>query len=225
MKRSGFTLIELLVVIAIIAILAAILFPVFARAREKARQASCLSNEKQLALAVLMYASDYDDRHPAVYDDGHPVLGRRIWADKIMPYIKNTEILLCPDVEHGIAPGQSFQRTRYAMPMEHDFPEGWVNTRKLGGWEAPAETLMFVENYSNWWTHVCPRHGRHHAGGLIQTIGGRDGICGRLGDPPAEVTWPYHNGGCNCAFVDGHCKWMSINDLANTSHTYLWDRS
>lgn len=62
MKRTGFTLIELLVVIAIIAILAAILFPVFARAREKARQSSCLSNQKQIGLAILMYNQDYDER-------------------------------------------------------------------------------------------------------------------------------------------------------------------
>ncbi len=67
MRRKGFTLIELLVVIAIIAILAAILFPVFARAREKARQTSCLSNLKQLSLGVLMYAQDYDERLPMLY--------------------------------------------------------------------------------------------------------------------------------------------------------------
>ena len=67
MKRRGFTLIELLVVIAIIAILAAILFPVFARAREKARQASCSSNQKQIALGILMYAQDYDEAFPGFY--------------------------------------------------------------------------------------------------------------------------------------------------------------
>jgi len=67
MKRHGFTLIELLVVIAIIAILAAILFPVFAKAREKARQSSCLSNLKQLGLACLSYAQDYDERWATYY--------------------------------------------------------------------------------------------------------------------------------------------------------------
>ena len=87
MKR-GFTLIELLVVIAIIAILAAILFPVFARAREKARQASCTSNQKQIALGILMYAQDYDEAFPGFYQIARgtdwPLL---LWIDLVMPYV------------------------------------------------------------------------------------------------------------------------------------------
>jgi prepilin-type N-terminal cleavage/methylation domain-containing protein len=96
MKR-GFTLIELLVVIAIIAILAAILFPVFARAREKARQSSCQSNLKQLSLGVLMYMQDYDGRSPFGWTtyEGNTALAYR-WRDAIQPYIKNTQILVCP---------------------------------------------------------------------------------------------------------------------------------
>src|SRR5947199_4837052 len=86
-KRKGFTLIELLVVIAIIAILAAILFPVFAQAREAARKTSCLSNEKQLALGWLMYAQDYDETFPmsAQLD---PRGGQIFWMSMIDPYIK-----------------------------------------------------------------------------------------------------------------------------------------
>jgi prepilin-type N-terminal cleavage/methylation domain-containing protein/prepilin-type processing-associated H-X9-DG protein len=87
-KSSGFTLIELLVVIAIIAILAAILFPVFAQAREKARAISCVSNQKQIMLGILMYAQDYDETYPydQYYFGDH---GRVTWADMIFPYIKN----------------------------------------------------------------------------------------------------------------------------------------
>ncbi len=94
MKRRGFTLIELLVVIAIIAILAAILFPVFARAREKARQTSCLSNVKQLSLGVLMYTQDYDERLP--YCDCNAYSSGTNWAISTQPYVKNAQIFVCP---------------------------------------------------------------------------------------------------------------------------------
>ncbi|MEA3401690.1 MAG: DUF1559 domain-containing protein, partial [Armatimonadota bacterium] len=95
--RRGFTLIELLVVIAIIAILAAILFPVFSRAREKARQASCLSNLKQIGLATIMYATDYDDTMPLTCMP-HAGTPGRIYGDRryvhelLLPYMKNDDL-------------------------------------------------------------------------------------------------------------------------------------
>ena len=102
LTRRGFTLIELLVVIAIIAILAAILFPVFAKAREKARQASCLSNIKQLSLGFLQYAQDYDEvmclalMDPGAAGTPGNVWGnRRYWPELMEPYLKNRQILLC----------------------------------------------------------------------------------------------------------------------------------
>jgi len=91
----AFTLIELLVVIAIIAILAAILFPVFAQAREKARQAACLSNTKQIALAVQMYAQDYDEMLPIIGDNAQ-LRGR--WQHQILPYIKSAAVFTCPNI-------------------------------------------------------------------------------------------------------------------------------
>src|SRR2546423_1079147 len=111
-RRIGFTLIELLVVIAIIAILAAILFPVFAQAREKARAISCLSNTKQMGTAALMYAQDYDEvLVPAGNRYAHQNVqcfngnsnfnaNPRAWVDweiPLLPYIKNTDIFICPD--------------------------------------------------------------------------------------------------------------------------------
>src|SRR5579862_2964608 len=111
--RSGFTLIELLVVIAIIAILAAILFPVFAQAREKARSASCLSNTKQLGLGLVMYVQDYDETFPywswwyssdlggGPYNDGSPYSAgfnhwESFWFNAIYPYVKNAQVYSCP---------------------------------------------------------------------------------------------------------------------------------
>ena len=95
-SRRGFTLIELLVVIAIIAILAAILFPVFARAREQARRTSCLSNLKQLALAAMMYGQDYDELLPVGATQGNP-----LWSvvQGLQPYVKNSQIFYCPSIQ------------------------------------------------------------------------------------------------------------------------------
>ena len=111
--RRGFTLIELLVVIAIIAILAAILFPVFARAREKARQSSCLSNVKQIGLGVLMYTQDYDERFPAKWwwyvhrPAGYDLSTNYLtWAECVAPYINNDQIFQCP----------TYQQTQAQMP-------------------------------------------------------------------------------------------------------------
>ena len=97
MKKSAFTLVELLVVIAIIAILAAILFPTFARARENARRASCQSNLKQIGLAFIQYAQDYDEYSPSSVNRNVATnTGRRSWPTVLMPYVKSTQIFVCP---------------------------------------------------------------------------------------------------------------------------------
>ncbi len=116
-RRKGFTLIELLVVIAIIAILAAILFPVFARAKAKAQETQCLSNVKQIATAVLTYCSDYDQRLPwAMYiaDTDHPEDATYVF-DVMRPYLKTMEILQCP-----VAPG--------AVPLDEIPGMGWPSS-------------------------------------------------------------------------------------------------
>ena len=105
-KHRAFTLIELLVVIAIIAILAAILFPVFARARENARRASCQSNLKQIGLGIMQYVQDYDDKFPLTASGNAEVYG---WGDAIYPYIKNPQVYHCRQepTRNGGRPNQS----------------------------------------------------------------------------------------------------------------------
>ncbi len=111
MHKRGFTLIELLVVIAIIAILAAILFPVFAQAREKARQTTCLSNGKQIGLAMMMYVNDYDERFPHQQwrDWGDPAVPgrRRAWTMDIAPYVKAGQYGTRDTAQHAVWGGSS----------------------------------------------------------------------------------------------------------------------
>jgi len=115
MKRKAFTLIELLVVIAIIAILAAILFPVFAKAREKARQTACTSNMKQLGLALIQYVQDYDETYPAGYlystgaPNNWPAGSGCSWSQQLWPYVKAKGAFVCPDDATTITTRQCFR--------------------------------------------------------------------------------------------------------------------
>ncbi len=112
--HQGFTLIELLVVIAIIAILAAILFPVFARARENARRSSCQSNLKQIGLGLMQYVQDYDEIMP-MNSTNEPAGGA--WMDKIQPYIKSYQLFKCPSDTNAAVPGYNTGVTSYGVNM------------------------------------------------------------------------------------------------------------
>jgi prepilin-type N-terminal cleavage/methylation domain-containing protein/prepilin-type processing-associated H-X9-DG protein len=215
MYRRGFTLIELLVVIAIIAILAAILFPVFARAREKARQASCLSNIKQIALGGLMYAQDCDEIIPAHgcgWRDYTLVSGVECcYAQKVQPYIKNTQIFTCPS-----------DPTRKAEP-----PSGGANRRDGNGYggnlayvtpragtplarvNSPAETIWYADADRGYIR--APR-----CCGVTTTTP----ICTQA--PRVDnLNWR-HNEGANFAYVDGHAKWQKKTDSIQMTN-YYWD--
>jgi prepilin-type N-terminal cleavage/methylation domain-containing protein/prepilin-type processing-associated H-X9-DG protein len=202
MKRRGFTLIELLVVIAIIAILAAILFPVFAKAREKARQTSCLSNLKQLGLGMIMYSQDYDEtfsptsRTYTLWLD--PALGTfnynaptntgnyHGWATAILPYVKNSQIFLCPSTQYscyGVAYGLPARCPNAAGTAMQDF---FNAAQAVGRFTQPASTIMISEKGT---------------GGGDQYVLSDQYYAGRMS----------HNDGGNVAFVDGHAKWFKFD--------------
>lgn len=125
-KHQAFTLIELLVVIAIIALLAAILFPVFARARENARRASCQSNLKQLALGMTQYTQDYDEKYPPQYETIATGSGTNFhyWGQTIMPYVKSTQIYDCPSFKNDYAGDPSTFGVKSSAPGGGGFQPG-----------------------------------------------------------------------------------------------------
>jgi prepilin-type N-terminal cleavage/methylation domain-containing protein/prepilin-type processing-associated H-X9-DG protein len=163
--KTGFTLIELLVVIAIIAILAAILFPVFAQARAKARQAACISNMKQLGLAVLQYNQDYDEIYPiSYYGTGSTLSGtdRFSWAGIIHPYVKSTQIYRCPDTddEVGVTPGTwmpglsadgfvSSYAYNYYLGGNVSTEAGIPDTSSLPVIQRPAQLILMTDAAAN----------------------------------------------------------------------------
>jgi prepilin-type N-terminal cleavage/methylation domain-containing protein/prepilin-type processing-associated H-X9-DG protein len=134
--RRGFTLIELLVVIAIIAILAAILFPVFAKAREAARSTSCKNNVKQLATGWAMYAQDYDETTVPIRILGAGTTAFR-WNEIIQPYVKNMQVLTCPS------------NSRKGIAYTYNFSSGGPNGRALAAIPLPAQTPIYIDAFGS----------------------------------------------------------------------------
>lgn len=207
MKR-GFTLIELLVVIAIIAILAAILFPVFARAREKARQSACLSNVKQLGLGMLMYVQDYDERFPdwMAWEGGNaaqPLAQFKRWYGKIEPYVKNRQLHSCPSWSGSSSgwyrwPGWSGVQMNYGMgglaPNGGTPPAGRAGYA-LGEFNYPVYSVMIADCRH---VNTANDYGRI---GWARVCRARCTTSNRKEDNTV------HNGGSNICHVDGHAKW------------------
>ncbi|MBM3475289.1 MAG: DUF1559 domain-containing protein [Armatimonadetes bacterium] len=198
MRRLGFTLIELLVVIAIIAILAAILFPVFARAREKARQTSCLSNIKQLNLGMLMYAQDYDETLPHYADHGcyaAPLPSRYLWDALIGPYTKNAQISRCPSMPAtALSIGPNYYHI-INCALSGTTPIPGVILARI---EVPAQAMMLSDTDSALiYCRVCYPTGP------------------RAGEPYGRVPLERHNEGNNIGYCDGHAKWLKATTMVN----------
>jgi prepilin-type N-terminal cleavage/methylation domain-containing protein/prepilin-type processing-associated H-X9-DG protein len=202
LMRRGFTLIELLVVIAIIAILAAILFPVFAKAREKARQSTCLSNTKQLGLAIMQYAQDYDERLPPMNSQA-PV--NYLWYQVIDPYMKNSQILKCPSQTNTNVPAISYGCSFSNLMIDSGGAAGPRGT-SLGAITAPADALMFGETEADNGAQVYYYYSlRRYVHPYTLANMTNNGI----------PTPGRHNEGNNVLFCDGHSKWVKTSVMSD----------
>jgi prepilin-type N-terminal cleavage/methylation domain-containing protein/prepilin-type processing-associated H-X9-DG protein len=240
-QRRAFTLIELLVVIAIIAILAAILFPVFAQAREKARAISCLSNMKQLGTAIAMYTQDYDETYPQGVPD---TWWNDLWTVTTQPYIKNVQILRCPSDTNAREAGMDWAGPRLSvaanglvkwMPADGQnhllgvmgaagaSVEGTAASASIG---RPADTILLAEKHDPgnvmWWG---PRS-IYYADSVWNAQWG----CGSIPDGSRNPNNAYptgpngcvpdkHSGMSNFTFADGHAKAMKP---AQTNPGSIW---
>jgi prepilin-type N-terminal cleavage/methylation domain-containing protein/prepilin-type processing-associated H-X9-DG protein len=221
-KRRGFTLIELLVVIAIIAILAAILFPVFSRAREQARKAACTSNMKQMGLALRMYMTDWDETAPPLpcgcwWEPGKP----NCFFVSLQPYIKNWDIYTCPSIGKvtRTVPCNN-QLTLMGVTLTYGFNLMLRLWPRDTDWPKPAEAVAIADT------------GSFGSTGNFE----ESGFCGNCDLNPnavanADETWPNncpwrliwrarhrHNDGLNITYFDGHVKWQRIDQLVDRKY-------
>jgi prepilin-type N-terminal cleavage/methylation domain-containing protein/prepilin-type processing-associated H-X9-DG protein len=207
-NHRAFTLIELLVVIAIIAILASILFPVFAQARAKARQTSCLSNARQLGTAVQMYLQDYDEQLFFYASNANPSRSRTggiapssaavdplRWWNVLLPYTKNNGILVCLDDEK---PTLSKNATGQATILRSYIAPRTAEGLPLAAIENPVETMVLTEKWG------VGTDGAAITDSWIEPFNGDfnyDAVRGRM-----SIAGNRHQGGINCVFFDGHAK-------------------
>jgi len=243
--RKGFTLIELLVVIAIIAILAAILFPVFARAREKARQASCQSNLKQITLALKQYQQDYDEVFPiastamangTLCTPGNPPCCSKAWSQnknaslptavatgyvhtRLEPYIKNTQILACPSANLGTnAYGWNNELTSSTAIGTILQPAATVLVADAGRFVYPTPNDM---DPGTWVLSGNCHWQISWPGSGPWNSGSCQGTCTRR-------IHTRHNDGLNVTFCDGHAKWykpMPLIGFPKGDANCLWDKT
>jgi prepilin-type N-terminal cleavage/methylation domain-containing protein/prepilin-type processing-associated H-X9-DG protein len=204
--REAFTLIELLVVIAIIAILAAILFPVFARARENARRASCMSNLKQINLGWIQYVQDYDEQMPA-YARGSVASNPGGVFESLQPYLKSVQIFQCPSESHGPEDAGTSGYTDYSLNLWVGYGGASGSAGGLAAVDSPSLVVNFNDyNYSTGRTWFTGEYG-HNCVSSPCTAG-----LATL----SSVFGLRHLDGINYSFVDGHVKWYKSQQVGAT---------
>jgi prepilin-type N-terminal cleavage/methylation domain-containing protein/prepilin-type processing-associated H-X9-DG protein len=231
-SRRGFTLIELLVVIAVIAILAAILFPVFAQAREKARSAHCQSNLKQLATAIVMYSQDYDSHWvPAYYypaGQGNAALGLYWWYDLIQPYARSYDVWICPSWHASYDFGRKPLPADRPKPLRFSYAFNEVAFNAIdpiqrGNWTSPPNAGGYTIN-----VNTTPTDSEiENPAQLIAAVDSYDIEIWSLqmtdmpswtDHKPDGSTRKQHGGVMNVVFADGHVKGVRQSCLEN------WER-
>ena len=221
-QMQGFTLIELLVVIAIIAILAAILFPVFARARENARRASCQSNLKQIGLGFMQYTQDYDEKYPPfqfIFDPSEATRKYYYYWNSLNPYIKSTQIWACPSNSSGTfsSAGYIADGVFKATDNISYTYNGALHGAALASVDSPAEVFLSWDvqpgyAWSGYAYSASYNLTNPAAGETVDYATAHNGDRGRT--PQGQKNSPSysrHLDGDNYLFADGHVKWQSHN--------------
>ncbi len=203
-QKKGFTLIELLVVIAIIAILAAILFPVFAKAREKARQATCVSNVRQISSSFNMYAQDYDENYPALPNYWGQTPPWIMWPTLVVPYTKNWDVFNCPD--RPVTKNWDYQRVHYDVCPTYSTCSLLMNSTSgvtMASITKPADKFMLADS-----NHIGVEGPR---GWLTEC---RNWTC-NANALTTHVFTGVHSDGIVVCYFDGHVKWLNKNRVWN----------
>lgn len=226
--KRGFTLIELLVVIAIIALLAAILFPVFARVRENAHRTACASNEKQLGLGMLQYIQDYDEMWPC----GNTTVSYQYgvgWAGQIFPYVKSAQIYTCPDElgRPGVPATAGTKYCSYRYNFGFVMDQAGAGSQNLSAivtmakFTEPARTVALYESSSySYDPSSVPAESESAVGNASDVNSAGTGIPNGAGMAP-QCGWSYgiatttrHFLGSNFLCADGHVKWLLPNQVS-----------
>ena len=214
--RKAFTLIELLVVIAIIAILAALLFPAFARARENARRTSCLSNIRQLGMGFIQYVQDNDERFPFNKTNA---TGQQSWVLAAQPYLKSTSVLRCPSdtsanweapIAGTTGDWGGLRTTSYTMNLFF-VPSATSNKpfSNLAATQKPASVILLAECAKNW-TAAYFHGSAYPAYPGNPNTGAHWNTATNL---PDDLDTERHMGGFNTCYLDGHAKWAKWSQV------------